>query len=77
MIHYESVERLVRAVESGRIMGQSSARVLKISPATFWRWVKSAEERGVRFRKNRRGDPMRAKAWAIVKYGPYRKGNGK
>lgn len=73
MIHSESLQKLVDAVRRGRIKGERSHTALGISSATFWRWVREAERRGVRFHKNRRGGNIAtpAQPWRIKSYGPF------
>jgi len=71
MIHTESIQNLVTAVARGRIKGQRSHDVLGISSATFWRWVKEAERRGVRFHKNPVGRGVPGTAWRVHRFGPF------
>lgn len=76
------LRQLLLAVHAGQIFGYHSASVIGISTATFDRWVRAAENRGVRFKKNRRGgkknhhvalkDRDQPEAWRIERWGEFR-----
>lgn len=72
MIPEAKIRKLVRAVALGRIRGHAGHRVLGISTATFWRWVREAERLGVRFHKNPRGGHSIAGAWGVQAFGPFK-----